>query len=289
MTKKLKNCFIFNKLNKQIRVFCCWYQYCARLFLARKHRSSTILRCRKGEDMSENTEEYLILQTLRVNALYSNAAIPVVVLLCGAIGLMISLWDERNAVVLISWFASLVTITAVRCFIVFRYQHSSKKMEEYPFWLYIYAIGTFFSGIVWGSTAYLLPVDNSLAELGLITMFMLVVISGSIGIYSVFKRVYYALCLPTIMPLIIFLLIQDNEQLNNLCIITSLFTFFIFVIHYHSQRITNQLLLTKFDNKVLLDNYETDKEKINILERLNNTRTQQLEKVRLELSYLKKQ
>jgi hypothetical protein len=239
--------------------------------------------------MSDNKEDYLILQTLRVNALYSNAAIPVVVLLCGAIGLMVSLWDERNSYVLISWLIILITITVVRCFIVFRYHQSNKKTEEYPFWLYIYSIGTFFSGIAWGSAAYLLPTYNSVIELGLISMFMLVVISGSIGIYSVFKRVYYALCLPTIIPLIIFLLIQDDKQLNNLCIITSLFTFFIFVIHYHAQRITNQLLLTKFDNKVLLDNYETDREKINILERLNNTRTKQLEKARLELSYLKKQ
>jgi len=118
-------------------------------------------------------------------------------------------------------------------------------------------------------------------------MFMLVVISGSIGIYSVFKRIYYALSLPIIVPLIIFLLIQDNEQLNKLSLITSLFTGFIFIIHYHSQKITNQLLLIRINNKFLLDGYESDQEKINVLERLNRTRTDQLEKAHLELKYLK--
>tara|TARA_R110000782_G_scaffold13730_16_gene40340 strand:- start:364 stop:822 length:459 start_codon:yes stop_codon:yes gene_type:complete len=148
-------------------------------------------------------------------------------------------------------------------------------------------LGTLLSGLVWGSTTYLLPTEKSVIEPGLITMFMLVVISGSIGIYSVFKRVYYSLSLPAILPLILFLFIQESEQLKQLCLITSLFTFFIFIIHYHAQKITNQLLLLKIDNKILLDHHESDQEKISILERLNKTRTKQLEKARLELSNLK--
>jgi len=237
--------------------------------------------------MSDNKDDYLLLQSLRVNALYNNAAIPVVVMLCGAFGLIVTLWDERNTVALLSWFFTLLTITAIRCFIVWKYHQSEQKPEEYPFWMNTYFVGTLFSGTVWGATAYILPSENSVIELGLIAMFMLVVISGSIGIYSVFKRIYYALSLPTIMPLIIFLFFHENEQLNSLCLITSLFTFFIFIIHYHSQRITNQLLLIKFDNKILLDHYENDQEKINILMRLNKTRSEQLKKAHLELSYLK--
>jgi hypothetical protein len=238
--------------------------------------------------MSENKEDYLLLQSLRVNALYNNATIPVVVMLCGALGLIVTLWDDRNSSTLLSWFITLVIITAIRCFIVWKYHQSEKQPEEYPFWLNIYFVGTFVSGTIWGSSAYLLPTENSIIELGLITMFMLVVISGCIGIYSVFKRIYYALTLPTIMPLILFLCTHGSEQMNELCLITSLFTFFIFIIHYHAQNITNQLLLIKFDNKILLEHHEIDQEKINILERLNRTRTEQLEKARLELSYLKK-
>ncbi len=237
--------------------------------------------------MSVNKEDDLILKSLRVNALYNNAAIPVVVMLCGAFGLVLFLWDEKNSFDQISWLISLIIITAIRYFIVWKYHQSKKRPEEYQFWLNIYFVGTLFSGIAWGATAYLLPTENSVIELGLITMFMLVVISGSIGIYTVFKRIYYALSVPTILPLIIFLGFQENEHLNSLCLITGLFTFFIFIVHFHAQKITNQLLLIQFDNKVLLDHYESDQEKINILKRLNNTRTEQLDKARLELNSLK--
>lgn len=239
--------------------------------------------------MSDNKEDLLLLQSLRVNALYNNAAIPVIVMLCGAFGLVITLWDEINSTVILAWFVTLVIITAGRCFIVWKYHQSETKADEYAYWLNLYFVGTLLSGLAWGSTAYLLPTDPTIIEMGLISMFMLVVISGSIGIYSVFKRVYYALSLPTIVPLIFLLLIQGDEQMKSLCLITTLFTFFIFVIHYHAQKITNQLLLVKFDNSVLLDNYENDQEKINLLKNLNKTRTQQLENARLELSNLKKQ
>lgn len=237
--------------------------------------------------MSKNTEDYTLLQALRVDALYNNAAIPVVVMLCGALGLLVTLWDERNAYVMLSWFAALIIITVIRCLIVLKYHSSQINPEAFPLWINLYISGTLLSGIVWGTTAYVLPVENNIIELGIITMFMLVVISASIGIYSVFKRIYYALSLPIIVPLILFLLVQDNEQLNKLSLITSLFTGFIFIIHYRAQKITNQLLLIKFDNKSLLDGYESDQMKINILERLNRTRSGQLEKARLELKYLR--
>jgi magnesium-transporting ATPase (P-type) len=239
--------------------------------------------------MFENKEDYLLIQSLRVNALYNNAAIPVVVMLCGACGLTISLWNDKNSVALISWFITLIIITAIRCFIVWKYQHSDKRVEDYPSWLKAYFIGTLFSGVALGSTAFLVPTDNNIIEYGLITMFMLVVISGSIGIYSVFKRIYYALSLPAILPLILSLYFQDGEQMTSLCLITLIFTIFIFIIHYHSQKITNQLLLIKFDNKVLLQNYDTDQEKINILMKLNKTRSKQLERAQLELNSLKRQ
>jgi len=237
--------------------------------------------------MSNNTEDYVILQALRVDALYNNAAIPVVVKLCGALGLLIAFWDERNTYALFLWFTVAIIITVMCCLIVLKYHSTQKRLEKYPFWLNMYFIGTLFSGIVCGTTAYVLPVENNIIELGIITMFMLVVISGSIGIYSVFKRIYYAFSLPIIVPLIIFLFAQDNEQLNQLGLITSIFTGFIFVIHCYAQKITNQLLIIKFDNKFLIDGYKIDQEKINILERLNRTRSKQLEKARMELNYLK--
>ena len=238
--------------------------------------------------MTQNKEDYLRLQSLRVSALYNNAATPVVVMLCGALGLVITLWNENNSTSIISWFIALVAITLVRCAIVWKYHQKEQKPETYPYWLNIYFIGTLFSGMAWGSTAFLLPSDFNILELGLIAMFMLVVISGSIGIYSVFKRIYYALSLPSILPFIILLFLQNDKQMHDLCIITTLFTFFIFIIHYHAQRITNQLLQVKYDNKLLLENYEKDQDRINILERLYITRTDQLEKAQFELSYLKK-
>jgi len=230
--------------------------------------------------MSDDTEDQVKINALRVDAIYSHVTIPVIVMLCAALGMVITLWDERNVHALLGWFIALIIITYIRYLIVAKYHASKKLPEQYSYWLNIYLLGTFVSAIVWGTTAYVLPAENNLIELGFITMLMLIVISGSIGIYSVFRRVYYTLCLPAIVPLILFLLFQNNEQLNKLGIITIIFTVFIFIIQYHSHRIINQLLVSKYDNKTLIDNYVRDRDRINILERLNNTRTKELKEVK---------
>ena len=132
----------------------------------------------------------------------------------------------------------------------------------------MFFIGALCSGSLLGSTAYIFITDYDLLNISLLMMFMLVLISGSIGIYSVFQRVYYGFAIPTIVPLAIYLLTQKNELLNQLCLILIAFVLCIFIIQFHSHRIIKQLLTFKLDNDVLIKHYELDHDRINILERM---------------------
>ena len=227
--------------------------------------------------MSNNANDLVKINALKVDAIYNNASIPVIVMLVGALGLIITLWDARNTYAILSWFTALVVITLIRYLIFLRYKKTHKEPEHYTYWLNTFIYGAIVSASVWGTTAYILPVNNNVIDLGLITMFMLIIAAGAIGIYSVYRRVYYASCLPAIVPLILFLLYQDNEQLNKLGNITIIFSMCIFVMQYHSHRIMNQLIISKYDNKSLLNNYERDQARINVLELLNNARKKELE------------
>ncbi len=143
---------------------------------------------------------------MRLEALYNNSIIPVFVTLTGCTALFYVLWNKEIAVAAISWLTILFIVTAIRCFIVTQYRTSKKSPEDYVYWLNIYIIGAICSGTVLGSTAYVFIVDYNIMNTGLLTMFILVMASGSIGIYSVFRRIYYGFNLPTIIPLIVFLL-----------------------------------------------------------------------------------
>ncbi|GEM_PF-3153675 len=230
--------------------------------------------------MSEQQQDFVKLNALRVDAIYNNSAIPVIVMLCGALGLLITLWDEKNIYFSLAWFTSIIIITLIRYLIVTKYHASQKLPEQYSYWLNIYLAGTFLAAIAWGTTVYVLSTNGDIINIGLVTMFMLILLSGSIGIYSVFQRIYYTLSLPAITPLIFYLLFHNNEQVNKLGIITIIFTVFIFIVQYHSHKIINQLLVFKYDNKLLLDNYEQDQDKINDLEQRHNATKQELNSIK---------
>lgn len=208
-------------------------------------------------------------------------------MLCGAIILICMLWNKSNAPALIIWFMILLLIAVFRGINVFKYRASEKKPELSPYWLNAYFYGAVFSGVVWGSAAYVLLVSDNIVDAGILTMFILVVTAGSIGIYSIFQRVYYGFNLPAVIPLVIYLLSRNDELLNMLGAITIVFIGFIFLIQYDAHKAINQLLVIKLNNRFLLDGYEEDQQKIRSLEKQNRYIDKELECTRLELSMSK--
>jgi hypothetical protein len=230
-----------------------------------------------------NKDDLIKLDELRIETLYDNTVIPVVVTLTGCVVLAFVLWDKENTLAVISWLTLLFTVTTIRYLINVRFHGSTKSHEDYADWLNIFFVGTICSGTVLGSTAFVFGVGNNIINAGLLTMFILVLVSGSIGIYSIFKRIYFGFTIPTIVPLIIYLLYQQNELMNKLCTVIIAFVVFIFVIQFHASKIINQLLLIKLNNKNLLDRYELDHDRIHDLAKLYNYTTRKLNNTQDEL------
>lgn len=234
--------------------------------------------------MSDDTDDYIKLNALRVEALYDHSIIPVAVMLCAAVILVCILWNENNALALFAWFSMLLLVTIVRYINVFKYRTSEKNPGQYPFWLNMYFGGAVLSGMVWGSAAYVFITNNNTVDTILLTMLITVTAAGSIGIYSIFQRVYYGFNLPAVIPLIVYLVSRGDQLVNMLGAITVVFVGFIFVIQYDAHKVINQLLLIKLDNRFLLDSYERDQRRISKLEMLNKNKDEEIKKIRVELS-----
>ena len=238
--------------------------------------------------MDANGEDFIKLNALRVEALYNNSVIPVAVTLTGCIVLFFVLMNKQNAFPAVCWLILLITVSVIRYFIVRRYHTSEKLPEDYKHWLNVFLVGAISSGLVLGSAAHVFIIDDNIINIGLLTMFILVLNSGSIGIYSSYNRVYYGFNIPTIVPFVFFLITSNNPLLHKLCIIFLAFIGFIFVIQYHSQRIINQLISVKLDRENLLDSYELDQSRIIILEKMFNTNLRELKIARNELAECQK-
>ena len=222
-------------------------------------------------------EDLIHLNALRVEALYDHSVIPVAISLIGSTVLCIALWDAKIAVAASSWLVILYIVYIIRYLTVTRYHATIKRPEDYTYWLNIFLIGALCSGTMLGSAVYIFIVDDDIFNIGILTMFLLILISGSTGIYSVYQRIYYAFTLPIIVPLIIFMLYKNNDLIHKLCMITTAFTVCIFVVQFHAHRMIYQVLIIKLDNKNLLNGYELDQDRIKIMERLHESSTIQLE------------
>ena len=234
-------------------------------------------------------EDFIALNAIRVEALYNNGVIPSMVTLFGAQVVFFSFWNGNFTAPKITWLVLLSIIICVRYITVRSYQTSKKLVEEYPFWLNAYFIGVIFSGLIIGSSIYVFIPEDNINHVYLFTIYALILLAGSIGIFSVFQRVYYGFNLPVIVPLIIFLISRNNEIYNNLGWLVCVFVFFILIIQFQSQRIMTQLLIIKLDNKNLLSNYELDRQRMHIMERMHNTKAKQAKELQeaLKLCYEK--
>ena len=226
--------------------------------------------------MNADENDLKRLKALQLDTLYYNSIVPVIVTLAGGFVLYYILLDVSNAVAAISWLTIYFIVSVIRIIAVRFYNISTKSPERHDYWLNIFFAGVVCSGTLLGSLAYIFIIDQDIINIGLLTMFILVVASGSIGIYSVFQRIYYGFNIPMLLPLIIFLLNQNNEQFNKLSIILIAFTVCIFIIQYYAHRSINQLLMIKIENENLLDGYEVDQDRIKDLQNLNNSYTIQL-------------
>jgi cytochrome bd-type quinol oxidase subunit 2 len=234
-------------------------------------------------DISVKDEDAITLNSLRVEALYNHGVMAAIITLLGVLLLFIVCSDNSFTIEKKIWLFLLSILSIVRYLTVRFYKSSKKSAEEYPLWLNIYFIGVICSGSIIGASPYIYIDENNTTHINLLITFSLVLFSGSIRIFSVFQRIYYGFNLPLIVPLIIYLLTSNNETLVTHGYIVCLYTICIIAIQIQSHRIINQLLLIKLDNKNLLKTYEIDKEKINLLERLHNTKAKQVEELKVAL------
>ena len=237
--------------------------------------------------MNADADDLSRLNEFRLNTLYYNSIVPVIVTAAGGFVLYYILWNESNAIATNSWLTIYIIVSAIRIIIIRFYNISTKSPEDHDYWLNIYFVGAVCAGTLLGSLAYIFIIDQDIVNMGLLSMFVLVVASGSIGMYSIYNRIYYGFNIPMLLPLIIFVSIQNNEQFNKLSIILIAFTVCIFIIQYYAHRAINQLFKIKIENENLLHGYEVDQGRIKNLESLNYVYSMQLSDTMDELDLYK--
>lgn len=200
--------------------------------------------------MDNNTSTQL--NPRRLEVLYEQAVPSIAASLLTTLVVAYALWEHVQTSRLIVWFSIFSILSGTRYYLVYRYSRSSTKLTRFNFWLQLYVASALISGIMWGLSAYIIILDDSVLYTGFLLMCIVGLIAGSISSYSVFHSVFYAFSLPAIIFFSIFLYDTGGKAFNTMIYLSCFFFLFMSIIEYRTHKIINHSIALQFNNTSLL-------------------------------------
>ncbi|STX29764.1 inner membrane protein [Legionella beliardensis] len=157
-------------------------------------------------------------------------------------GLCIVLWDISNRPLLIGWLIYMYLICEVGRGILIAFYKKNRKKFDYNFWLNLFCLGVFFSGIGWGFVSlFLLPKQEDTHQL--ITLIVLFgVITAANNLYSPVFIIYTFFLILAFLPVTLWFFLQ-GDLYSLLGLMSLLYLVIVLSAAYYS----HNLLLTSLD------------------------------------------
>lgn len=191
-----------------------------------------------------------------------------------AIGLAAALWGACNHALLLGWLVFNLAI----CFFAFRllvllfhqYAVRSNMEDNLLFWLVLFGLGAFLTGISWGAAGSILMLQNDVVR-QMFTIILLVGVTAAANLfYSSNRYVYAVFLIPAFLPITIWLLLQGGIYVI-LSFLAFIYIILMLVISYYYNQVFSFSLKLRFENIDLVENLSNAKNSL-------TKQTQELEK-----------
>jgi signal transduction histidine kinase len=210
-------------------------------------------------------EEQRALYAEQVKQLYSNALVGLLATAINSLVLVIIQGDVTSTTHLITWIALLAVISLVRYRDIRTFLRKSPEASEVDNWGKRFIIGLALSGIVWGSSAFFLFPNDSLAHQTFLAFVIGGMVAGAAAAFSSIMKAFLAYSLPALSPIIVrFALFWDEFHLamGGMTLLFGVMMFFI-ARRINNVRITSVKL--RFENSGLVSYLTVEKEKLDKL------------------------
>ena len=163
--------------------------------------------------------------------------------------LFLIFWKVIDHTYIISWVASILFVTALRYVDVVNFLRAAPEPSKA---LNRFTLGTFLSGIAWGSAGVIIFPSESLIHQTFLAFVLGGMVTGAAGAYSVVKRTFFSFCIPALVPLIVRLLFIGD--VGHIAMAGMLLLFAVLVtamaMYLHNMNINS--LRIRFENKNLI-------------------------------------
>lgn len=191
----------------------------------------------------------------QIERLYSHSYLSFIATFFGAILVLWLFQTVAESLVLISWFAIFSILTFIRIVVTYHFQKSDQINTET--WLMVFLILTFFSGTMWGITGFLfipeglLSLVDSVLYHGMLLLFIVALITGSIITYSASKMVYLCFSVPAIVPQCLMLISKGDIYHSSLGGFVLAYACIMFVISIYIHQIFSQCSKIEAQNEII--------------------------------------
>ncbi|NJN48366.1 MAG: response regulator [Candidatus Competibacteraceae bacterium] len=199
------------------------------------------------------------LYTAQVALLYANAPLSYPITLINAAILVVVERHQVSSMNLLVWFLCLALITLGRTILVYRYNQSSLSNQESRYWGHAYLVGTFLSGLIWGSVAVFLFPANSIGHQTFIAFVLAGMTAGGISVLSARIEAALTFILPTLLPLALQFFTQQGELQQAMAIMIVLYLIGISVAAWTLYRSNGNALRLRLTNQDLILRLESEK------------------------------
>ena len=211
------------------------------------------------------------MRARQVEVLYDQAPVALAASVAAAVILVGLFWNLTPKPVLLSWFALLLVVTALRSALVHRYRRSQGNQERAEYWLIWFIAGSMTSALIWDTTIMLFPPQGAIVHVGLAVLWVCGLTAGSVAALSSVKGVFFSFAIPALVPAAVYLLFSGGRMETTIAGALFLFLGFLALNALRTHRTIIQSLQLEFENGELVAHLAAEKERI---EKLN----EQLEK-----------
>lgn len=175
---------------------------------------------------------------------------------CAAFALFIALYGTINPYLLYGWLISNLLICGLARHLLVYFYHRSRfylvnENKHMHFWLNLFALGAFLSGVSWGIAGSVMMVHD--VAIQRFVVFLIIGITAAANpLYSPVRSVYALFLFPALIPFISWLLLQ-GQLFSLLGLMSIIYMVIMLATAFYSHNVVATTLRLRFENLGLVD------------------------------------
>ena len=211
---------------------------------------------------SFETEERLHFRFKQVELLYDQLRVGQAGSIASALFLVGVFWTITPHSILIIWFTLVLVISALRFYLIHRFERRSGETEQTEYWLGLFIAGTAASGLTWGMATIILIPDRSIAQISFVLLWIGGLSAGAVAAYSIIMRAFLAFTVPALLPSVVYLLVIGGKMETTIGAGTIMYFVFLSLNALRMHKTLMRELRLRFENTQLIGYLEKEKERV---------------------------